>query len=45
MCFLRRKDFEKGTTKIETIYGMKCPYCGEVLAAYTASGGYLRAYC
>lgn len=33
------KDFEKGTTKIETIYGMKCPYCGEVLAAYTASGG------
>ena len=22
------KDFEKGTTKIETIYGMKCPYCG-----------------
>lgn len=33
------KDFEKSTTKIETIYGMKCPYCGEVLAAYTASGG------
>lgn len=32
-------DFQKSKTKLEPVYGMKCPYCGEVLLTYTASGG------